>query len=133
MSYLSGEINKSRRTFQNAESAEAFTDLVDTVGRGYLEIDATGPSQTKEKRKGRPRKNVDEGVKREEGDPDTPKKKPGPKKGWKQSLAAQGVDVSSKGKRVGGGVKKRRLDAAGGIVKREQSMGREGSVGSPMV
>lgn len=138
MTYLSGEINRNRREVQSTES---FADLVDTVGRNYLEIDTTLPTTSKEKRKYRPRKTAgagEEGSRREDGeDGNTQKRKPGPKKGWKQSLVGQGPDAVPHRRRPIGGVKKRRKESGAGSVKRETSAAGEGSMGSgtasPMV
>lgn len=104
MAYLEGEIKKSRKSFANPETN--FDDIIDTVGKDYLEIDVVGPAQSQPgapKRKGRPTKKAlladgTSAVKTEgmpagsqqgggEGD-DAPsaRRKPGPKKGWKRTL-----------------------------------------------
>jgi len=102
MSYLEGEIKKSRKSFANPETN--FDDIIDTVGKDYLEIDVVGPAQSQPgapKRKGRPTKKslLPDGatvVKAEgtatgaeggeDGEAPSARRKPGPKKGWKRTL-----------------------------------------------
>ena len=119
MSYLSGELSRSRRIFTSTESHH---DLVETVGREYLGIDETN---TIPRKRGRPPKDRSglSGVKPlvksepggggESGDGDERKerKKPGPKKGWKAARIAQGLEVPK-------GNTGKKYDADGNRIKR---------------
>lgn len=120
MTYLTGEINKNRRTFQNQES---YNDLVDTVGRDYLEMDAAEKAKinaANAKKRGRPKKG-DGKEELEEVEKEEPqaKRKPGPKKGWKAARAA-----APKGE-----AEPARIGADGRKIKKKYKRKKEGTVG----
>ena len=87
MTYMSGELASQRRI---VNSTENHFDLVETVGKDYLEIDEPGAegAGVAKKRIGRP-PNVNKaghGRAKPDANPDKERKKPGPAKGWKRNL-----------------------------------------------
>lgn len=139
MSYLTGEINKNRRTFQNQES---YNDLVDTVGRDYLEMDAAEKEKAalaNSKKRGRPKGKGAEGGEEGagEGDKEEPhvKRKPGPKKGWKAARAATAAQgevepprIGADGRKIKKAYKRKKKEgtaglADGGAVRTGESSG----------
>ena len=72
MNHLAGELARSRRIINQTES---HFDLVDTVGKDYLGI--TDDDLKKPRKRG--------AAARKSGGGDEVKRKPGPKKGWKNA------------------------------------------------
>ena len=113
MAYLSGELARNRRIFTSTES---HFDLVETVGRNYLEIDSV---TNEPKKRGRPRKDpADKKWAGAEGDEKKERKKPGPKKGWKAARVAAGIEVpepkfDSDGRRIKRPYKRRKKEENG--------------------